>query len=71
MAKGKKKILKKLEKAVVKQEEVSDSEFEELEKEVQEPDTENNEGLGIEKEEKEESGYIVEESEEKDEEDEL
>jgi hypothetical protein len=34
MAKGKKKILKKLEEAIVKQEEVSERELEELEYEV-------------------------------------
>jgi TPP-dependent pyruvate/acetoin dehydrogenase alpha subunit len=54
--KKKSKSLKRLERAVVNQENVSEAEKEELDREVQEKPEETDEGLGIEKEEKEEAG---------------
>ena len=57
--KKKSKSLRKLERAVVNQENVSEAEKEELDREVQEKPEETDEGLGIEKEEKEEAGLPV------------
>jgi hypothetical protein len=54
--KKKSKSLRKLERAVVNQEKVSEAEKEELDREVQEKPDETDEGLGIEQEEKEEAG---------------
>ena len=76
MANSKKKILKKYEKAIVKQEKFSQSEFEEMEHKLQEQSWESSEGLGIEKqEEKGEEAYpeiekaIKKEADEEEEED--
>jgi hypothetical protein len=57
--KKKSKSLRKLERAVVNQEKVSEAEKEELDREVQEKPDETDEGLGIEQEEKEEAGLPV------------
>lgn len=57
--KKKPKSLRKLERAVVKQEEMSEPEMEEIDREVQEKPEETKEGLGIEEEEKEEAGIII------------
>lgn len=57
--KKKPKSLRKLERAVVKQEEMSEPEMEEIDREVQEKPGETEEGLGIEEEEKEEAGIII------------
>jgi len=57
--KKKSKSLRKLERAVVNQENVSEAEKEELDREVQEKPDETDEGLGIEQEEKEEAGLPV------------
>lgn len=68
--KKKSKALKRLEKAVVKQEEVSEPELQEIDREATEDKTETEEGLGIEQEEKEEAGWPVEEEKNEDEEEE-
>jgi len=64
---SKKRVLKKLETKVLKQEKVSDVEFEETEHELSEDTRETQEGLGIEEEEKKgEKAYPEIEEAEKD-----
>ena len=53
MAENKGKLLKKYEKLIEKQGEVSEDKFQEIEKELSEDAHETSEGLGIEKEEEE------------------
>lgn len=55
--KKKPKALRKLERAVVKQNEMSEPKMEEIDREVQEKPEETEDGLGIEQEEKEEAGF--------------
>lgn len=62
--KKKPKALRKLERDIVKQEELSEPEIEETEREATEPKEETEEGLGIEKEEREEGGLPVPSEEE-------